>query len=248
MTDWLQAEKDPRGSWMANTKTTDTLVRACAERGIAFIYISCCDVFGAGGTTVGYNEEDTVGPLHVCGCSKVSGENAVLRIGQSGDQRYWNKGFKYWILRTGYLYERPWRVSNNLAYLALRFSESSRSGDGFSSAEDKIASYCYVPHLADHIKWLLFNRFEVPSGIYHVADRGHISEVQFLRQFSMYLRRPVNVEPVPTSKVVRYSGMPSNRISLDTRLDCAKFARDTAVKLPSWKEGVEQYARLYKKL
>jgi len=245
MTDWVTAEQKRDECWRTNLQGTDNLVKVCALHGIPFVHISCDSVFGANRDPRPRTETDPVVPCHQLAVTKACAEHAVLRLGQCVCPEFWQKGFRYWVIRTGLLYERPWRQNQNLVSRILRQADNRR-GEEVSLASDMIFTPTYAPHLAKALVWLVRHYREMPSGVYHVGNLGHCSAYQFGQEISSNSRRPLKIRSTTREQMSQaFGGWDARLLPYHTALDCSKFADVVPIPLPDWREGVEQFSLDY---
>lgn len=218
--------------WDVNAVATDNLVKTCAQAGIPFMYISTNRVFGQNTShRVPYQEDDIVGPIGTFAQSKAAGEHAILRLGQCMCPDYWRNGFRYWIVRTANLYERPWRSYRNLPSMMLDSHDSRRT---LHVPNNVVTSFTYVPHLVKAIKYIIQHRREVVSGVYHVANNKSGSVFDFATELARHTKKKLEVAPVSSTDPLTpgYSA-----------LDTEKFSENTGGPvLPCWREALAEYA------
>src|SRR5690606_38833189 len=90
-----KAETDSEQAFTVNAKGPEILAQVCAEHQVALVQLSTDFVF-SGSATQPYTEADTTGPQSVYGCSKLAGEQAVLK----------SPGVQALVLRTSWLCSR----------------------------------------------------------------------------------------------------------------------------------------------
>jgi dTDP-4-dehydrorhamnose reductase len=206
-----QRERDT--SWRSNAMGPHFLADGCAKRGILFTHISCDSVFGADSTRTAmvadsnrlaglgfcidsieckYKETDPCGPVDFYGSTKLAGEYAVLRAAAT----YPN--FRYWILRTGSLFEYPWRNGSSYFWdLASLIQSSTRN---IPVPSDVQINLCYIPQLVKAVDWMLENRrtysgggLLCQSGVYHIANEGVTTWFQVAQQIARSLSGGANL-------------------------------------------------------
>lgn len=235
-------ERDRGKAWDVNTDAVDNLVKTCAIAGIPFLHVSCDQVFGSAPTPkTPFTETDAVGPVNVYGTTKLAAEYSIMRLGQCFCPDYWKAGFKYWIIRTSMLFERPWRPSNNWVYQLNQFSEYRHTCE-IGLPTSIVRSPTFTPHLAKAIVWLLNHNKEVVSGIYNIANTGAPSLYDIGRHISTVSPNGLKIVPVDRDKYARIHGRDPSTMPAFTALDCSKFKEISSVALPTWQEGIEEFA------
>lgn len=203
------------------------LFKACAENGIPFMHVSCSQVFSGSSVKEGtmWKEDDTICPQTDEGIWAGLIEHSFLKICQ--EPRYWRGAFKCWMVRTAALYERPWRQRGNLVNNILSDFESRRQTRPLHTL--RTTSPTYVPHLAKAMLWMVDNRQDVSTGIYHVANRGSMSLYEVGREICMLNKASFKV-------VADHDGPP---ISL--ALNCNKYHKLGGPTMPTCQEGIVEY-------
>jgi dTDP-4-dehydrorhamnose reductase len=262
-TDREQADGDRDRCWMTNVAGVENIVRACLETKSAFFHLSCDSVFGADvmrlarlrhaykrrnlGFTdeeipdVSYKEGDAPGPVDYFGVSKLSAEHLILQA--AADEPDFKP--KCWIIRTGCMFEVPWRRGTNFPYVtALRLKQ-----DQVPVPTDVFTSICYVPQLAAAIAWMVANRAEwssngplCPSGIYHVANRGAVSLYDLAVRIGGKLGSQPNVAPVKLADYAKrfsrpWQSQPANFTVLNTQ----KYEETTGPQLDTWADAIDTW-------
>lgn len=244
--DWAVTEGEPWDKpWVVNGTAVDHLVKASASVGAKFITFSSDAVFNGVRTNKMLNEEDAICPTTRFGTAKAAAEHAVLRIGQSTCPDYWSNDFRFWVIRTSTLfnsYDAPSKAS--LAHRILATANPSRPS--LRIADNRL-SFTYVPHLAKAVAYLIKNKADFLSGIYHVTNQDSGSCFQFAEHLS---RGPVKFEVQPMTRL-------DAAISVKRRVDemprCVvlnnnKFIEDAGgPRLPTWQEAIEEFWSGFKK-
>lgn len=231
-TDWLSAEKHQESCWKVNTFAVHNLANCCGELGLPLMHVSDARVFGQDeGRKTPYSEEDSVGPVNCYAQSKAAAEQAILRTAAS-----W--GLKYWIVRTSFVYERPWRESQDMLYKILA---ANRYRTPVETLSDVYCSPTYAPHLATALIHMLDNRNKIESGTYHVANKGSVSVHQLGLELIRYSGKALSLAPTNTEALCQKNGIPSSMWPRFTPLDTSKFERECEYALPTWQEGLHGY-------
>ena len=242
VTDWVTAENDQCTAWNTNVRGTDNLVKVCALSGTPLVVVSCDSVFGANRNRQPRRETDPVDPINYLGITKMAAEHAVLRLAQCYCPEFWNRGFRYWVIRTGPLLEATWRHTRHLAQQIARLSTSRRDVE-VPLVSDMTFSPTYVPHLAKALIWLVKNYREMPSGVYHVANRGACSAFQFGMELSANSNKVLRICPSSREEMAQaFGGWDAKLMPYNSALDSSKFNDVCPCPLPTWQEGVEEYS------
>lgn len=149
------AEREPGRCFRENTEGAAVLAEACARLGIACVSFSSDLVFN-GALGRAYAESDAVEPTGVYGRSKAEAEQRILAA-HSGAL----------VVRTSAFFG-PWDVYN-FAHATL---QGLAQGRRMQAPAAVAVSPTYVPDLAHAALDLLIDG---ASGIWHLANRGHVS-------------------------------------------------------------------------
>jgi dTDP-4-dehydrorhamnose reductase len=234
-------EKNRLQSWRLNADAVDNMVKSCALNGIPYMHISCDQVYGLDTFhRKPYTETDVPGPCNYYGMSKLAAEHAVLRLGQCMCPDYWKAGFKYWVIRTSMLYERPWRQHNNWVYQMYRFGETRKSTE-LSLPTDIFRSPTYAPHLATSLIWMLRHHKECVSGLYHVAAEGGPSLYEIGSILSLNSRNGIKLKMTDRNTYCKFNGREPLTMPEYTVLDSSKFNEISPIQIPNWQQGIEEF-------
>ncbi len=154
------AEREPR-HWRENVIGAQVLAAACARAGIRLLGFSSDLVFD-GDTRRPYLESDTPRPLSAYGRSKLEAERQVLAHAPQA-----------LVVRTAAFFG-PWDPHN----FVTRVLDALRRGDTVAAPGDQQVSPTYVPDLVHATLDLLIDG---EQGLWHLANRGVVSWVQFAR-------------------------------------------------------------------
>jgi dTDP-4-dehydrorhamnose reductase len=203
-----QAEAAAERCRRENVEGAAILARACGERSIAFVSFSSDLVFdGEKGRP--YVEEDVTCPINVYGASKADAEQAIAAVNG-----------RALIIRSGALFG-PWEERDFVA-AAL---DALRSNSCFSAASDVVVSPTFVPDLTNATLDLLIDE---ESGIWHLANTGALSWMDFARELAVQGGlNPADVRGVPARDIgwkaprPSYTVLGSLRSALMPTLDAA---------------------------
>ncbi len=213
--DWCEVH--PADAERINAKASGALAEAAAAAGSRFAYVSTDAVFDGG--RGGYEESDEPAPCNVYGCTKLKGEELVLRALPSS-----------LLVRTN-LYGWNVQLKQSLAEWILGRLEAGDTVPGF---EDVI----FTPILADHLARLLLDLMEAgQSGLFHVAGSEALSKYEFARRVARAFGFDAGrVRPVP----LRSSSLKAPR-PLNTSLRTDKAAKALGRGMPTADEGVREF-------
>ena len=206
------AESDHDSAFRLNAVGPRNLALAAAEINARILHVSTDYVFD-GTSGHPYHEYDEPRPQSVYGRSKLAGERAVAVLNR-----------RHYIVRTAWLYHPEGRnFANTIIGLAAK-------GE-VRVVNDQFGSPTYAPHLAAAIGQLISTD---AFGTYHFAGRGGTSWYELTRTLYRELGISAHVLPVSTSEFARPAPRPHN--SVLTTL------QEPRILLPSWKQGVKDFA------
>lgn len=156
------AERDAQRCYMENSFGPRTLATACLQQDIPFLTFSSDLVFD-GTSSSPYRESHRVAPLNVYGMSKARAERQILRLYPHA-----------LVIRTSAFFG-PWDDYNFMTIVLRELA----LGSTFVAAEDQVVSPTYVPDLVNASLDLLIDG---EYGLWHVANRGSISWLEFARE------------------------------------------------------------------
>lgn len=154
-----QAESEPEEALRTNRDGTANVARACAEQGVRLLYVSSDYVFDGAGAAP-YATDAPVGPTSAYGRSKLAGEREAVSA----------LGARALIVRTGWLYGRHGR---DFVDAMLRLAEEGRP---IRVVDDQVGR----PSRAANVARACVRLIESGAhGVYHVADRGTATWLDF---------------------------------------------------------------------
>nr|VFJ43778.1 MAG: dTDP-4-dehydrorhamnose reductase [Candidatus Kentron sp. DK] len=177
-----------------------------------------------------YTEDDTPNPLNVYGASKLAGERALRESGAD-----------HLVLRTGWVFGAH---GNNFPKTILRLAGEKASLNVVADQFGAPTSAALIAEVTARIlrRYRQADR-EAPAGIYHLVAGGVTTwhgcaraVVEIARGMGGKLELdPENVRPVTTAEYPLPARRPAN-----SRLDTHKLENAFALRLPGWREGLEQ--------
>jgi dTDP-4-dehydrorhamnose reductase len=227
-----QAEKEPDVAMAINGEGAGAVADAARTLAVPLIQLSTDYVFD-GQKAAPYIEEDSVAPINVYGASKLAGERAVA-----------NATNNHVILRTAWVYS-PY--GKNFVRTMLAFAEKRNE---LRVVADQYGCPTYAPDIAVVLLRIARNLLDRPNdngvrGIFHLAGIGETNWAEFASAIFERLRRQGKktpaVVPITTAEYPTLARRPAN-----SRLDCTKLARVHGVRLPPWRESLEECLRLLK--
>lgn len=210
------AESDETGAFQLNAEGPRNLAVATADLEIPLVQVSTDYVFDGFGVRP-YVESDPTNPLSVYGRSKLAGEQFVAELNP-----------RHYIARTAWLYHHEPATAKNFpkAMLAQQHRESVRV------VNDQHGSPTYAPHLAEAIARLIETK---SYGIYHLAGSGQATWFELTRRLYQLFNIKTAVEPCTTAEFPRPTRRPQYSVLATAKLP--------PILLPSWEEGLEQFAK-----
>ena len=224
-----EAEDNVEEAYALNRDGPALLARECAERDVPLVHVSTDYVFD-GRKGAPYREEDAPAPPNVYGRSKLAGEEAVREAGG-----------RFCIIRTAWLYGPHGR---NFLRTML---EKAQRGEPLRVVADQRGTPTCAVHLAEGLMALLSRWEDAPESFpwnrtWHLTGSGEATWhglAEAIMDASRRLGGPaVSVEAIGTGEHPAKARRPA-----DSRLDCSAIAREVGIRLPHWREGVEESLR-----
>lgn len=234
-----QKHRDTMAMWQVNVLATTNLLRRCVSLGIPFLFISSNRVFGRDGLSRPRKERDVPVPADAFGVSKLNAETMVLQEAAMCNLAALERGYRWWIVRTGHLFERPWRASRNFVYQFVTESRARVAPAAICSQGS--TSFTYVPHLVTSLLQIIRHPEAYPDGIYHAANQGHADWCEFFTCLAKEAGLKRKVIPAQTA---RESAYPPSCTGFDTALRVS----EEFTKTPCWRESVREYCSVMREL
>lgn len=213
---WTHVDAAETAEDMATAVNGDgagNVAQAAQEAGAWTIHISSDYVFN-GAKTTPYLEADLTSPLSAYGRSKLAGEKAVAAAAPEA----------HTIVRSSWLFG----VHGRCFPATIRRLAAER--DELSVVEDQVGCPTFTAHLARAIGELCELR---PLGIMHVAGQGACSWYELAQQIVDLAGLDCKIKPSRTIEQNRPAPRPGYSV--------LKSERPEAPRLPSWRQGLEEY-------
>ena len=190
-----------------------------------------------------YSEECPVGPLGYYAASKAAGEHAILQHAAI------NPEFRYFIIRTSGLFERPWRAVRNFPFAIASKMTSKSKTDIIQVVNNVYTNITFVDHLVPAIAWMVENRREFssetgplcPKGIYHIANPGQVSWYQVAAKIAERLGGMSRLVPVSRDDYARTAG---TEVSIGPSFTCMNLSKYDGLcgpQLPHWSDALDAW-------
>jgi dTDP-4-dehydrorhamnose reductase len=213
---------DPELAMARNAQAPDHVARACLTAGSGLLFVSTNEVFDGERTDgVGYREDDPVAPRNPYGASKLAGERAVSAA--FGDRP------GLWIVRTSWLFGPP---GNDFPHKVLRAADQLPPGGVLPGVIDEHGRPTYTVDLAHAMLDLVDG---VPRGLFHLANEGQATRLDWARHVLGRVRPGRGVRPVSRREFQRASDPPSWGV-LDTERAAA-----IGIRMRAWEPAVDAY-------
>jgi dTDP-4-dehydrorhamnose reductase len=215
-----RAESEPELADAVNGRAPAILAAHAASSGSLLVHYSTDYVFD-GARQGAWTEDDHPAPLGAYGRSKLAGERAIAA-----------SGCRHLVLRTSWVYA-PWGANFLLTILRL-----ARERPELRVVDDQVGAPTSVLALARATTELVGRMQSGPDrrgGLYHLAAAGHTSWHGFAQAIVGSAGLATPVRAIPSSEYRSAARRP-----LNSRLDCARIARDFGIVLPDWQQGLRE--------
>jgi dTDP-4-dehydrorhamnose reductase len=206
------AESRAAECYAINALGPRNLALATAAAKIALVHVSSDYVFD-GAKAEPYHEFDRTNPLSAYGASKLAGEEAV---------RWGNP--RHYVVRTAWLF---WEQGKNF----LRTIHAAAAKPELRVTSDQCSSPTYVPHLAAAIARLITTD---SYGTFHLAGSGGASRWELVRELFQIAGIATPIIPVSHREFPAAATRPAYSVLTSIQ--------DPRIELPSWLEGVAEFA------
>lgn len=241
VSDELEAARDITTAMQLNGAAVGNLAEACFAADIPLLHISCASVFGDSGNSP-YKETSYPQPSTALGVSKLTGEHCILQAAEMARAR----GHKprYWIVRLGALFERPWRTYRNVLQRILAISEQPHRKH-IALPSDQVISPTSTEDAVSALLYLLSNQADFESGVYHIANEGHCPLPE-LAQFVLSLNPKGRSFSELTFKPIRAILPTAGATAVMQRYQaivCPRFLANSDYRLAPWQDAVERFMK-----
>lgn len=188
------------------------------EEDVTLIHISTDYVFGgAKSVEEDYTEDEEKNPESVYGVTKLEGENAII-----------DSTFKYYILRTAWLYGD----GNNFVRTMLKLGKEK---DEINVVSDQHGSPTYAVDLASIIHQAIEK--QIPYGIYHTTNMGYTTWYEFTKKIFEKANISCKVNPVTSEEFNSAAKRPKN-----SKLSKEKLIK-AGIEVPTYEDALDRYLK-----
>ncbi len=214
MTRGDECAANPQLAYKVNVVGTRNLARATAKLNIPILFVSTNEVFD-GKKSTPYTESDTPNPKTIVGKNKLEAEKIVAKTNP-----------KHYIVRTMWLYSK-W--SNNFIHAILKKATVNKT---IKLVYDEIGSPTNTLDLAKAItKLTKTNKF----GVYHLANKGSASRMDFGEEVFQRLGIDINIIPVSLNDYKRLSKPPLYSVLGNVK------AKKLGITMRGWKTALKEF-------
>jgi dTDP-4-dehydrorhamnose reductase len=178
--------------------------------------------------------------MNYYGQTKLAAEHVILR------QASESLTFRYWIIRTSGLFERPWRATRNFP-LAIA-SKLYRQRTPIEVVSDVHTNVTSAEDLAAAIAWMLDHRNKhreggllCPRGIYHIANEGAASWYDIAKTLAGHLGQRDRIVPTTSQKYAESQGV-RNQTPKYSCMDMSKYRKTGGPVMPTWQAAIARWA------
>ncbi|OXM83476.1 dTDP-4-dehydrorhamnose reductase [Paenibacillus rigui] len=210
------AESHMEEAYMVNSFGTRNVALAAAQTGAKLVYISTDYVFD-GTKRIPYTESDRTNPISIYGNSKLHGEKFVQITCE-----------RYYIVRTSWLYGKH---GTNFVTKVLSWAEQKEE---LKMIHDQFGSPTYTYDLARFIHQLIATEH---YGIYHAANRGACSRLEFAREILRLAGKShIKLQPVSSDQFPTPARRPEYSV-----FDAKAIRENGLEPLPPWQEALRMF-------
>lgn len=205
-----------------NAHAVEYLSKICCEYNAQLIHISTDYVFN-GDKKDPYNENDKTDPINFYGYSKLCGEKKMLSYNL-------NRSI---IIRTSWLFSE---YENNFVYKIIDNLKRNKNKLNVTNLEFGSPTYC--KDLVEVIFKILKKLDNNDTQIYHFANKGYCSRLDFAKKINSYLKS--NVEICSSEKMVSEIKRP-----FFSALDSSKLINQFNLVNRSWEASLSELINNY---
>lgn len=226
-TDVNKAESDAEAAHKVNALAPAVLAEAAKAAGAMLIHVSTDYVFD-GQANVPYTEDAARNPLGVYGCTKMEGEDAIIK-----------SGCRHLIFRTSWLY------STTGKNFFLTMSELTASKPELKVVVDQVGTPTYAYDLAYLITYIIEENLLDRNGVYNYSGEGVCSWFDFASEINSQMGHTCRIVPCRSEEYPTPAERPHYSV-----LDKSKVKRDYGIEIPYWRQSlamaVQEYISLIK--
>ena len=214
-TDVNKAESDAEAAHKVNALAPAELAEAAKAAGAMLIHVSTDYVFD-GQANVPYTEDAARNPLGVYGCTKMEGEDAIIK-----------SGCRHLIFRTSWLY------STTGKNFFLTMSELTASKPELKVVVDQVGTPTYAYDLAYLITYIIEENFLDRNGVYNYSGEGVCSWFDFASEINSQMGHTCRIVPCRSEEYPTPAERPHYSV-----LDKSKVKRDYGIEIPYWRQSL----------
>ena len=214
-TDVNKAESDAEAAHKVNALAPAVLAEAAKAAGAMLIHVSTDYVFD-GQANVPYTEDAARNPLGVYGCTKMEGEDAIIK-----------SGCRHLIFRTSWLY------STTGKNFFLTMSELTASKPELKVVVDQVGTPTYAYDLAYLITYIIEENLLDRNGVYNYSGEGVCSWFDFASEINSQMGHTCRIVPCRSEEYPTPAERPHYSV-----LDKSKVKRDYGIEIPYWRQSL----------
>lgn len=210
-----KAEQDVDKATLINKTAVYYLAELSKQYGLSLIHVSTDFVFD-GKKTSPYIETDTTNPLSVYGCSKLEGEQEIIKTAPT-----------FVIIRTSWLYSE---FGNNFVKTIIRLAKERKE---LNVVADQIGSPTYAHDLAVAIMNIISKIKQGTKEIVNYSNEGVVSWYDFAKEIVLLKGLDCVVKPIGTKDYPTPAKRPAYSV-----LDKSKIKEKFGLTIPDWKDSL----------
>ena len=214
-TDVNKAESDAEAAHKVNALAPAVLAEAAKAAGAMLIHVSTDYVFD-GQANVPYTEDAARNPLGVYGCTKMEGEDAIIK-----------SGCRHLIFRTSWLY------STTGKNFFLTMSELTASKPELKVVVDQVGTPTYAYDLAYLITYIIEENLLDRNGVYNYSGEGVCSWFDFASEINSQMGHTCRIVPCRSEEYPTPAERPHYSV-----LDKSNVKRDFGIEIPYWRQSL----------
>ncbi|OIO43197.1 hypothetical protein AUJ64_02525 [Candidatus Pacearchaeota archaeon CG1_02_39_14] len=206
------SEENPLNAYRVNSIGVYHLAREAKKRGIPLIMLSTGSVFN-GSIKDSFNEDSFPNPVNIYAQTKYIAE--VFALGSSD---------RNLVIRTGWVFGTS---KDSKKGVFDKMLDLVMDKDEIIATYDQEGSPTYIKDLVTEIKKLISRNC---SGIYHVANQGRASAVEFVEEAIRYAGRNIRIKRKTVAE-----------FSSKVKRSPSECLNSNKIKLRSWQEALEEH-------